>query len=156
MQNYFSDCKTIDEAKNLFRKLCMTMHPDKGGNASEFIKMYDQFKKFRPTDSKENPEDFNAEKFYNIIQHFSSFEGLNISFVGSFIWIEGNTYQHKDELKKIILTDFNPIRYAKKKQAWYFSPTDYQKKSGKTTDLDEIKSKYGCNTFSTPQILKIA
>jgi hypothetical protein len=152
----FSDCKTIDEAKNSFRKLCMTMHPDKGGNASDFIKMYDQFKKFKPSTGKENETDFNAEEFYNIIQHFATFEGLEISFVGSFIWIEGNTYQHKDELKKIMLKDFNPIRYAKKKKAWYFSPTDYQKKSSKTTDLKDIKIKYGCDTYRTQQTLKIS
>jgi hypothetical protein len=55
-----------------------------------------------------------------------------------------------------MLKDFNPIRYAKKKNAWYFSPTDYQKKSSKTTDLEDIKIKYGCDTYRTPQTLKIA
>jgi hypothetical protein len=45
---YFSNCKTIDQAKNLFRELCLKLHPDTSGadTQNEFIKMYAEFKKF--------------------------------------------------------------------------------------------------------------
>ena len=45
--NYFNDCKTIDQAKNKFRTLCMKLHPDKGGKESEFIQMFNQFKELK-------------------------------------------------------------------------------------------------------------
>jgi len=35
--NYFNDCKTLDEAKTMFRKLCLKLHPDTGGTNKDFI-----------------------------------------------------------------------------------------------------------------------
>lgn len=151
---YFTNCKTIDDAKNLFRKLCLTLHPDKGGNASEFIKMYNEFKAFKPKETKEG-ETFDAEKFYNLIQNFDNLDGLIINFVGSFIWIEGDTMKHKDALKSIRLEGYKPIFWAKVKKAWFYSPIDYKKKSGKVVTLESIKSKYGCKSFAAKQVVKL-
>ena len=155
--NYFINCQTLDQAKNEFRKLCLILHPDKGGNASEFIEMYKQFKAFKPTvkNDKEN-EPFDASQFYDLIQNFGNFEGLNISFVGSFIWIEGNTMLYKDKLKSLQLQGYKSAMWAKVKKAWYYAPLEYKRKSGKTYELSEIKQKYGCNTFATKTRLKIA
>ena len=152
---YFTNCTTIDQAKNLFRKLCLTLHPDKGGIASEFISMYNEFKTFKPTETKEGEETFDAEKFYNLIQNFDNLDGLIINFVGSFIWIEGDTMKHKDTLKQIRLEGYKPIFWAKVKKAWFYSPLDYKKKSGKIVTLDNIKTKYGCKSFATKQTYKI-
>ena len=152
---YFQNCQTIDEAKNLFRKLCLKLHPDKGGNETEFIQMYKEFENFKPSTKKEN-ESFNAEEFYNIIQHFENLEGLNISFVGSFIWIEGNTFNLRDQIKNILLEGYKPPTWAKSKKAWFFSPLEYKKKTGKTFDLETIKNKYGCQSYKTKSSLKLA
>lgn len=102
-------CNTIDQAKNKFRKLCLILHPDKGG----FIKMYNEFK---PSEYKAQ---FNAASFYDLVQKFENFEGLIINFVGSFIWLEGETRMHKDSLKAIKLDGFKPLFYAKLKKAWF-------------------------------------
>lgn len=152
---YFTKCNTIDEAKNEFRKLCLILHPDKGGNASDFIAMYNEFKAFKPSQRKENEAEFNADAFYDLVQKFEGFEGLIINFVGSFIWLEGNTIQHKDSLKAIKLEGFKPLYWAKLKKAWFYSPLEYKKKSGKLVDLSEIKSRYGCTSFKTKQTFKI-
>lgn len=152
---YFNDCNTIDEAKNLFRKLCLKLHPDKGGDASEFISMFNEFKAFKPSQGTEQNDPFDADKFYNLVQQFENFEGITVNFVGSFIWIEGDTLKHKDNLKKIVLDGYKPIFWARVKKAWFFSPLDYKKKSGKTTTLDNIKNKYGCKSFTTNSIKKI-
>lgn len=152
---YFTKCNTIDEAKNEFRKLCLILHPDKGGNASDFITMYNEFKAFKPSERKENEPEFNANEFYNLVQKFENFEGLIINFVGSFIWLEGNTMKHKDSLKSIKLEGFKPLYWAKLKKAWFYSPLEYKKKSGKVVELNEIKSRYGCTTFNAKQTFKI-
>jgi hypothetical protein len=152
---YFNDCKTIDEAKNLFRKLCLELHPDKGGKATDFIEMHKQFKAFKPTIETKNDVNFDADEFYNLIQKFENFEGIILNFVGSFIWIEGNTRDCKDELKQIKLDGYKPIFWAKVKKAWFFSPLEYKKKSGKVSSLEEIKSRYGCKTFATKQKLRL-
>jgi hypothetical protein len=152
---YFTNCNTIDEAKNQFRKLCLILHPDKGGKASEFIAMRAEFKAFKPSQKKENEPEFNADAFYNLVQKFEGFEGLIINFVGSFIWLEGNTMQHKDALKQIKLDGFKPLFWAKLKKAWFYSPLEYKKKSGKVVELSEIKSRYGCTTFNAKKTFKI-
>lgn len=157
MNNYFTACKTQDEAKNTFRKLCMIMHPDKGGKHSDFIELMQQFEAFRPTAGKqEDGQPFNASKFYDMIQNFESLEGLNISFVGSWIWLEGETMQHREAIKKITLEGYKAASWAKIKKAWFFSPLDYVKKGKPSKGLEEIKNLFGCKTFKTKTTLKLA
>lgn len=158
MGKYFEGCKTTDEAKNTFRKLCMILHPDKGGSNAEFIELMKQFEAFRPTAGKqaEDGQPFNTSKFYDMIQNFEDMEGLNISFVGSWIWIEGDTMKHKDALKSLTLDGYKSASWAKVKKAWFFSPIEYKKKSGITKGLEEIKQYYGCNTFKTKTTFKLA
>lgn len=146
---YFNDCKTIDEAKNLFRKLCLELHPDKGGKDKDFIQMYQEFKSFKPSINTKNDNDFNVDEFYNLIQKFEGFDGIIINFVGSFIWIEGETSKHKDSLKAIKLEGYKNIFWAKVKKAWFYSPIEYKKKSGAKVSLEDIKSRYGCKSFET-------
>ena len=156
--NYFTECKTLDDAKNLFRRLCFSLHPDyNNGSDSEFIKMHAEFKtvsnKLKFSTGYDADKDFNADKFYNIVKSFEHLNDISISFVGSFVWLEdivtGATYEQKNDIKKICIDGYNNARFARKKIKWYFSPSDYKQKfsSGKT--LEQIKSTYGCNSFAT-------
>ena len=148
---YFKDCKNVDEAKNLFKKLCLKLHPDTSGydSQSEFIKMFNEFKNFKIND---NDDDIDAEKFYNIVKKFDSLFNVKISFVGSFIWIEdiekGATYLQKEILKQIKIDGYNDIKFAPKKKCWYFSPLDYKRKGNYEISIEEIKSKYGAKEFN--------
>lgn len=165
---YFSDCKTLDEAKTLFRKLCVKLHPDTSGYNSQkdFIKMYAEFKAFRPTVKRDSDEDFNADQFYNIIKKFDGLEGIKISFVGIFIWLEdiepqdnykeNATFKQKEQLKAIKLDGFNPVRFAKRKQAWFFSPEGYKQKFKSNKNLDQIKDTWGCKTVQTKDRKRLA
>jgi len=150
--NYFNDCKTLDEAKTLFRKLCLKLHPDTGGTNKDFIYMFNQFKSFRPSKGFEQP--FNAEQFYNNeVRIFDSLNDVKVSFVGSFIWLEDNekgaTYRQKDAINAIVIQGKNKARFAGKKKVWYFSPEGYKQKAKSGKSLDQIKSKYGSKEFST-------
>jgi hypothetical protein len=157
MKKYFTECITQDEAKNLFRKLCLILHPDKGGTDAEFIDLFSQFKNFKPSQTRDGEnENFCAEEFYNTIQVFEGLEGIEISFVGSWIWLEGDTMANKDKIKAISLAGYKKPMYASKKVAWFFSPSDYTQKSKGKKDLNEIKNSYGCKTFKTKGTLKIA
>jgi len=156
---YFNNIKTLEDAKKLFRELCLKLHPDTSGkdSQSEFIKMFNEFKKFKPSNDqtekqKEDFQNFDASEFYDTIKKFDILENVNISFVGSFIWLEdqtpGSTYFQKEKIKSIKLEGYNFARFASLKKAWYFSPEDYQQKSRGKKDLQEIKSRYGCKTFN--------
>ena len=41
---YFKNISTPEELKKQFRKYCITMHPDKGGNAAEFAHMFAEYR----------------------------------------------------------------------------------------------------------------
>lgn len=156
--NYFKDCTTIDEAKNLFRKLCYELHPDTSGGDTEqeFIKMYNSFKSWKPTAGTKEQQEFNAEKFYNLVKLFDGLQNVKVSFIGIFIWLEdateGATYEQKEQIKGINIEGYSPARWARKKKRWYFSPTDYKQKApSKTKTFEGLKSKFGCNTFNVNQ-----
>lgn len=40
---YFYGCESIEEVKQRFKKLAKTLHPDTGGNTSQFIEMKGQY-----------------------------------------------------------------------------------------------------------------
>lgn len=46
MKNYFENCTTHDEAKKLYRRLAMELHPDKGGCDAEFQELNRQYRDF--------------------------------------------------------------------------------------------------------------
>ncbi|EHQ41571.1 hypothetical protein [Myroides odoratus] len=165
--NYFTNCKTLDEAKNLFKKLCFELHPDTSGynSQSEFIQMFKEFKslenRFNTSNTEENKNNsFNAEQFYNIVKMFEGLEGINISFVGSFIWLTdltpGAMYSQKERIKTIAIDNYNAPRWAGQKKSWYFSPSDYVKKGRSNKDLSELKDLFGSTDFQTKSNLKLA
>lgn len=155
--NYFANCQTIDQAKNQFKNLCKKLHPDTSGrdSAAEFIEMYAQFKKFRPTQQTEQEKEtfhtFNHEQFYDLVKNFDNLENINVSFVGSFVWLEdliyGATYHQREQIKDINIIGYNKARFASAKKAWYFSPEDYKQKGRTNNSLEELKNKYGCRSF---------
>lgn len=159
--NYFNDITTLDQLKNEFRKLSMKLHPDTSGydSQADFVKMYAEFKnlskRLKFTTGHKADETFDADKFYNRMQHFNGLKDIKVSFVGSFIWLEdevkGAMYQQKDAIKAIRLDGYNFARWARKKVSWYFSPQDYKQLSKGKKTLEQIKSTYGCNSFKTKQ-----
>ena len=156
---YFLNVSNSNELKSLYRKLCNELHPDKGGNASEFIAMMNEYNSIKDSFNNENEnENLNAEQFYNLLQQLEKLTNIRIEFIGSFIWlfdeVEGSMYQQKEMIKGFIFDGYNSARWAKVKKSWYFSPADYKSK-GKAIDLLKIKSKYGVQSFQSKGILKI-
>lgn len=48
--SYFSSCKTEEERREKYIKLCKELHPDRnGGNIEKFIEMKRQYESFRPS-----------------------------------------------------------------------------------------------------------
>lgn len=156
--NYFKECTTIDEAKTLFNKLVFELHPDTSGynSQSDFIRMYNEFKGLKLKDFSGKEAKANVDELYNLVKLFDGLEGVIVSFVGSFIWLEGDTYNNKDKIKAISIDGMNPPRYASKKKAWYFSPMDYKKKGKKSLGLNEIKDLYGSKQYKAKGQYKLS
>ena len=143
---YFNEVKSTDEAKQLYKKLALQHHPDRGGdveimklvnNEYEFI-MAKLLKNSGATESEINDEINLSNLYKDALNSIIALENITIELVGAWLWVTGNTYQHKEIFKN------NGFYYASKKQAWYFRSEDNKCKSSKKLSLDEIKSKYGC------------
>ena len=118
MKNYFTGITNINELKKAYRKLCQLNHPDNGGNAKVMADINDQYTKlFNELKTAHNANCNNSsnetkndatrpinecpEEFINIIMALVSLKGLNVELCGNWIWISGDTKDHKDALKTI-------------------------------------------------------
>jgi len=76
---YFYDCTTKEEARKRYLELCKKLHPDKGGNATEFKDMqaeYDRFDEPRYRFNTINPNQYNEQAFTGF-NPFRSYTNVN-------------------------------------------------------------------------------
>ena len=157
---YFTGITTIDELKKVYRKLCQLNHPDNGGNVTimaeintEYTTVFNELKtahnKTAEADTTGNTRPINEcpEEYINIISELVTLKGLTVELCGSWIWISGDTREHKDKLKSI------GCRWASKKKMWYWRNDKDAVKSRKTQTMDYIRNKYGSESYSTSSLL---
>ena len=65
------------------------------------------------------------------------FDKIDLELVGAGIWVSGNTYAHKKELKEL------GFKWASQKKMWYWHSEVFRKKSRKTLSMDDIRNYYG-------------
>lgn len=124
---YFKNCKTAEELKKEYRKLAMKLHPDiVGGDGEDFKAMQAEFEKLweRLKNVHQNAKGETYTKtsetttetpkeFINIINTLISLNGLEVEICGSWIWVSGNTKEHKEVLKQL------NFKFAYKKKACF-------------------------------------
>jgi|SRR5579871_32282 len=141
---YFSGCKTIDEIKALYKRLAKQNHPDLGGDTATMQAINKEYafacvhvgKSSGLSRDELDSEIKISELYREAIEKIIHLPGIVIEVVGHWIWVTGNTYTVKQELKAA------GFYFASKKAAWYFRSEEYKTKGGKKT-LDEIRRKYG-------------
>ena len=151
--------KTLEELKTMYRTLAVKHHPDCGGSTADMQSInaeYDLlFAKLKDIHTSADGSTYTAkttetsEQFKNIINRLIVLEGINIEIIGSWVWVTGNTYRHKELIKSLM------FRWSSSKKAWYFHGNDYHKTSKKTFTLDEIRDLYGSQTVTSKPPLKL-
>lgn len=144
---YFTNCKTLDEAKQLYKKLVFELHPDTSGRDSkaEFQAMQNEFENFRPTSEKFKGEydTWNAQEYSHLITQLMTIPNITIEICGSWIWLAGDTKPVKEQIKAVDTGETMKRGFSPKKKKWYFSPVGYRKRGGKEMSFEEIQKKYG-------------
>jgi hypothetical protein len=134
--NYFLNIKSTEELKNQYRILAKKLHPDVGGNESEFTKLSNEYqelcKKFEISDN-----------YADFIIDLMNLEGIEIEVRGNWTWVYGNTKPHKDILKEL------GFWWSAGKKEWYKKPDGYKRKSRKNFSSEEIRTMHGSKIIKT-------
>lgn len=146
---FFTDCKTTEEVKALYKQLAKQYHPDCGGDTAtmqaintEYAFACAKILKGENLSTEETDEQIRlSEEYRKVIEQIVNLPAVIIEIVGHWIWVTGNTYPVRKQLKEAGLF------FAPKKLAWYYRAEEYKTKGGKKT-LDEIRDKYGSETIN--------
>ena len=161
---YFETCNTLEEAKTLYKSLARANHPDTGGDLrtmQEINAQYAEFcASFAKADGYRRQQDAHAEDrksaadFHDLeevaevlrvkIEFALNLEGVEVELMGFWVWLTGNTKEHKEAIKAN-----GGWKWAKNKEAWFFAGVPSFNRHEKT--LDEIRSMHGSQRFTRAQ-----
>ncbi len=149
---WFTNPQTLEELKKQYKRLAMKHHPDIGGSDAdmkeinaEYDSLFNRLKNVHQTAegktyTAKTETTETADEFKEIINRIINLKNINIEICGSWIWLTGDTYQHRTILKEL------KFRYSKSKSAWYYHNEGYKKYHNKIYSLDEIRDLYGSET----------
>lgn len=162
MAKYFKDINTLEELRRQYRDLLKMHHPDNGGNVSDMQEInaeYDRLFKVlkdrhesKATDNQNTKQSDYSQNMYDwendkalreVLEKIINFNGIDIEIAGQWIWISGNTYAYKKELKEI------GFKWASQKKQWYWHSEIFRKKSHKTLSMEDIRNYYGSTKVNT-------
>lgn len=154
---YFTNCTTVEAAKKLYRELAFTHHPDKGGDVEIMKAINNEYAYIialiaSGAYTAPNEAKYTAEQANSIIDDSEAYQAainaiimlpLTIEIVGNWIWVSGNTFPYKTELKAA------GYMWASAKKMWFFRTDEYKATSGgKRQSIDDIKAKYGSSKIA--------
>jgi DnaJ-domain-containing protein 1 len=142
---WFSACSTIDEVRDLYRKLAKEHHPDAGGQTEVMQDINNEYafasatilKGGNLSESKLEEELRFTEEYAAAIDKIISLPGIIIELIGRWIWVGGATYPVRKQIKAA------GFKWAEKKEKWIFRSEDYKSRGRSNKTLDEIRGKYG-------------
>lgn len=159
MSRYFEDVTTLEQLRQQYKELLKQYHPDnENGNTgitqainAEYDTLFTMLKDRHDradtssTDSKAsyyNDMKYNFEEdelLREMLNKIIAFDGLNIAIVGNWVWLDGNTYPYKNELKEL------GFKWAREKKKWYWHSEAFRKRSRKKLSFNDICNYYGCS-----------
>ena len=153
---YFENCNTLEDVKQIYKKLARDLHPDCNpgrDTTADFQDMQKQYeeawKRCGSTHKNASGETYTkdtsetAEAYAAIIEALLHLKGLMIELCGSWLWVTGNTKEHRESLKQL------GFKYSSNKQAWYYHEGEYHKRGKSKKSMQDIRNMYGSESFAT-------
>lgn len=145
---------SLDEVKAAYRSQIRKYHPDinpAGLEMSQVINAAYNALKETGFDSFEGLGALGYDSLLNdAINAAMQMADIEIEVCGIWVWLSGDTKPHKEELKAA------GFRWAAKKKRWYFRPNEYRSFNRGKFSMDQIREKYGSNSFKSEERKKIA
>lgn len=126
---YFTNVRTLEELRKEYKRLVKQYHPDNGGDTEtikEINAEYDKMFKILENGSA-NKKDFDIDLDAAIREAINNIINLNVNIeiCGTWIWISGNTYKVKEELKAA------GFKWCSNKKMWSWHFGVYARKGNK-------------------------
>lgn len=141
---------SLDELKKEYYRLAKLHHPDAGGSNEEMKQVNkeyeDLFKRLLAgknlTDQEQRIETEINDAYKQVIDQIIKIPGLVVEIIGLWIWVSGNTYPVREDLKKA------GFLFASKKKMWFWRPPELKSSNFKEYSIEEIRSKYGSQVIN--------
>lgn len=163
---YFNNVNALEDLRRQYKELLKKYHPDNPQGSTEacqeinaeydrlfkVLKDKHESKSDKTADSTNTKQSEYSKNMYDwendkalreVLQKIINFDGIEIEIVGAWLWVSGNTYIFKDELKEI------GFKWASQKKQWYFHTDAYRKRSRKSLSMDDIRNYYGSTKVQT-------
>ncbi|WP_435112490.1 molecular chaperone DnaJ, partial [Enterobacter hormaechei] len=96
----------------------------------------DKINQFQSTD--ENARYNYGEDLEKVLNTLSGLTGIVYEVIGNWVWISGETKEHKDILKEM------GCKWASKKKQWFYRPEEHKSRwNRKEHSIEEIREMYG-------------
>lgn len=170
MTRYFKNPQTLEELRKQYRDLLKKFHPDNENGSEEITKAinaeYEQLfkvlknrhenKTSNSTDSRSKKTHDNMkwnfeedEKLREVLNKVIHFENITIEIIGNWVWLSGNTYPYRNELKEF------GFKWASQKKTWYWHSEAFRKKSHRNLSMNDIRDYFGSTEFETDERKKL-
>jgi len=156
--DFFNGCTTIEEIKGRYKLLARKHHPDLGGDAEVMKALNNAYEEALKkcdgsttigTDGQEHTYHYNEGIEREIMDAIAALLALKmpeveITLIGLWIWITGDTKPHREELKAL------GCRWNRSRGCWYYRPEELGYRRSSNADLEGLAAKYGatnCQEF---------
>lgn len=149
------DMADLAHLREAFRRLCMKLHPDKGGVEVHFKDMLNEYQSILKTISSATYEEsrttFETEgALADMISRLMVLNGISIEVCGSWLWVAGETYLNKDALKTL------GFRFSGKKKRWYWCVDLGKAKRRGRYNMKQIYQRFGVSILETEKTAALA
>lgn len=149
---------TPEQVNKQYRALCAKYHPDRNPAGLQMMQavnaardaLNEAFKKgWNVSAGESNNADY-GDELNDAINAAASLDGIEIEVCGSWVWITGNTKDHKETLKAA------GYKWARKKVAWYFRPANSISRGRGKFSMDEVREMHGSESVKRKKRAAIA
>ena len=160
---FFANCKTVNEIKQEYRRLCFIHHPDIGGDTATMQRLNDEYHEaLRNVDGQTSQGSDNRPHVYRYNEAVEQavmdkvnellalrLTDVEIMLVGIWVWVSGDTRPVKDQLKAV------GLGWHGKRKMWCWHPKEYRSRYNGKASFGDICNVYGVAKFENEKQAQI-